>query len=570
MPERQAGIPGKRDLPIRHSGAFPLVAIVIGLLASAWFFRAFWQSGFQLTQGDDIDGRVIVLQVIHWWQPLAFGSPLDAGIFHPAPATLGTTDALLLFGLGSLPLSLLFPTPQIAVQVFLIALSLACYLLWLCFFRRQIGTPPPLAIAGALLLTFGHPIYVISGNFKMLSVWLLPVPVILFVSSLHASRGGKRFALGLGSGLSLGLIALTSIVIVWFIAFAALVVVVLWLLIGLTARRLTWDTIRKLPQSLAAPLLGMVAIVPVIAVIYVPNLGSTGAATSGTGFALAIRFLELFNVSDTNLVWGQVYGGIPQDVIRSNISSTLREWQLVPTPLVMMTGLLSLVMGLLGVRRATSIQIFGISSLITGFVFWLLPVRDFVPLPGGGSLFLFPWSWLQHVPGADGIRYISRFEIFAFMLIVFGTVLVLSPFLTRLRAKAKRKTVLDLVVGLILVLVVLEQVNTRPMQETDVARWNTLSSISPPPEECASFAVIDEFPDDGHTWETMNDARAIAWLHRIPTINGFSSVSPKDWAVDLVREPSYRDRLNAWVELNDLDSVCLLDLDDGTWAALPS
>ena len=76
---------------------------------------------------------------------------------------------------------------------------------------------------------------------------------------------------------------------------------------------------------------------------------------------------------------------------------------------------------------------------------------------------------------------------------------------------------------------------------------------------------MNEFPDDGHTWETMNDARAIAWLHGIPTVNGFSSVSPQNWDVDRVREDSYLDWLTDWIELNSLDDVCLLDLNEGTW-----
>lgn len=555
---------GERAPFVRHFG-FPLVAALLGLTASAWFFRGFWQSGFQLTQGDDIDGRVIVLQVIQWWRPFAFGSPLDVGIFYPAPATLGTTDGLFLFGLGSWPLSFLFSTPQVAVQAFLILLSLGSYTLWLYFLRRQLNIQRALAVTGALLLTFGHPIYVISGNFKMLTIWLLPVPIVLVALSLRAPTTVKRVSFGLGAGIAMGLIALTSIVVVWFIALAGVIIGFLWLLIGVATPSATREAIRGITRSLPYVLAGAALTIPILLVIYLPNLDGTGAATSGTGFALAIRLLELFNVSDTNLVWGGLYSDIPQDVIRSNISSTLREWQLVPTPLVMVTGLLGLIVGAVNIRRATPVEHLGLASLITGFGFWLLPVRDFIPLPTGGSVFLFPWAWLQHVPGADGIRYISRFEIFAFMLIVLGTILVVSPPLTRFQQGTKRRMALGVVLSLVLLLMVLEQINLRPMQETNVDRWNTLNAIPPPPASCTSFAVMNEFPDDGHTWETMNDARAIAWLHGIPTVNGFSSVSPQNWDVDRVREDSYLDRLTDWIELNSLDDVCLLDLNEGTW-----
>ena len=548
----------------RRLWTWPLAAFV-GVVASAWFFRGFFQSGFRITQGDDIDGRVITLQVIHWWKPFAFGNPLDVGIFFPAPATLGTTDALLLFGIGSWPLSLIFDSPQVAVQVFLILLSLAGYALWLYFFRGQIQAPWVLSITGAVLLIFGNPIYVMSGNFKMLTLWLAPLPIVLITTSLRATRRRVRIASAIGAGVAVGLIALTSFVVVWFLFMAVMTVAVIWAALGLFARTISTHTLARLGQSLLPALVGLVLTLPPLLLIYLPNLDGSGTATTATGFALALRLTELINVSDTNLVWGPLIGELPEGLMRSDISTTLREWQLAPTPLVLLFAAISLVVGIWTIRRTSLVQVLGLASIAAGFVFWVVPVRDFLPLPTGGTLFFFPWLWIQDLPGADGIRYISRFEIFAFMMLVFGLVLLIGEYLNRQVQRGQSQPLVRGILAIALVLVVLEQVNLQPTQETDRGRWDALSRIDSPPAECATFAIVDEFPDTDHTWETMNDARALAWINEVPSINGFSSLEPTGWKVDNVSESTYTQRLTDWVQANDLENVCLLSLREGTW-----
>lgn len=540
-------------------------AVLGGLASSLWFFRGFWLSGFTLTQGDDIDGRVIVLQTIHWWQPTAFGNLWDVGIFYPASATLGTSDALLMFGLGSWPFSQVIGTPQVAVQVFLIGLSIISYGFWIFLFRKQLGLHWILSIVASLLLTFGHPIYVISGNFKMLAVWLIPIPLVMFAASLHATRGKRKVLLGLASGLLLGGIALTSVVVLWFGLLASALTLGIWVTLGLIARFNTWAMIWQLVPSFAGGLMGFVIAVPALLLIYAPNLGGTGEASEGTGFALAIRFAELLNVSDTNALWGSILKNFPSELIRSNISDSLPEWQLAPTPLVLLISLWCLVIGIWNARRLSQVQLLGTAALLAGLVFWLLPVRDFIPLPGDGSVFVFPWSIVQYLPGAAGIRYITRFEIFAFMLLVIGIVLVLGPMLKNVDLRSTRGHAQALAALLLITLVLLEQVNTRSMQETTVSWWREMQAISEPPENCKAFALIDELPDRAHHWETMNDARAIAWIHQIPSVNGFSSVSPSGWDLDRVNEDSYMDRLAKWLTDANVSGACLLSLRNGNW-----
>ena len=189
--------------------------------------------------------------------------------------------------------------------------------------------------------------------------------------------------------------------------------------------------------------------------------------------------------------------------------------------------------------------------------------------PGDVSAWFYVY---QIVPGADAVRVVDRFLLFALV-----PVLIIA--MTYLDRTMRAPWATTAILGLLLV----EQVQTRPPLSLDRAdQLAMIRDVGSPPATCDSFFVVTARTDRAQLAEArridiawgghgsgatpmMNlyrhnvDAMLIAAYYHVPTINGFSSFNPPDWAFASPGKADYSARVGAYVARHRLRHVCGLD-----------
>jgi len=127
-------------------------------MAGLWYFyRGFFRSGLNLTQGDSGDGRLTEVIAGHWRAPFQFdGGLTDTGIFFPFGQGLMYSDTLMAFGILTIPSVGLGLNPSVAFQWSLIVTSAIGYLSSLVLLRIGPRAPWPIAITASFVATFSN------------------------------------------------------------------------------------------------------------------------------------------------------------------------------------------------------------------------------------------------------------------------------------------------------------------------------------------------------------------------------------------------------------------------------
>lgn len=89
-------------------------------------------------------------------------------------------------------------------------------------------------------------------------------------------------------------------------------------------------------------------------------------------------------------------------------------------------------------------------------------------------------------------------------------------------------------------------------------------SLGPPPASCETFFAIGK-PGDVLFDPTHVDAMMIAMKFGIPTVNGYSGLSPLDYEIDL-SSPDYEAQVAEWLTGSGVETTtCVADLRVGAW-----
>lgn len=158
---------------------------------------------------------------------------------------------------------------------------------------------------------------------------------------------------------------------------------------------------------------------------------------------------------------------------------------------------------------------------------------------GAYSLF---WLEFHLVPGARAIRAGGRAQIVTNGIAAAVVAIVLARVLTA----ASSRWVRFGVYGLALIMVV-EQVNAA--QNHHISRSQELAfiaSVPMAPAECRSF-YISPVPGRNEYVQHIN-AMTIAQRVGIPTLNGYSGLSPPGWPLWEINKPGYRENALKWAK----------------------
>jgi hypothetical protein len=544
-----------------QNAAIALSAYAVGLLV---FFRAQLISGLDLVFGDRGDARLVSFLHEHVYRWVGGDAVfLSPPFFFDQARTLGYTDAFLVDQLIYAPLRLLGTEPLLALSLIAVLTSAAAFF-FLYLLLRRMDLSVVTASLAAFIFTFANNLFIKSGHLQHFTVYYLPLVAycsFLAVTDLHR-RPERCFLLAAFAAGLYGLLLSTGYYMAWFFGLALLLFAPIAALLAWPQVRAWWAAgpRRVLGLALSAGS-SLLATLSVFVAIYAPVLATGAARSFGEYLHYAPRPSDLVNVGMDNLVWS---GVIRSFGLISDERLGFHEVAIALTPTVQLLVLCSAALALHPrfwprdphgrVSRATVIAGAGVCVL-----FYLLTIKI-----GRFSAFRALYAL---VPGATAIRVGYRGMVVANLFAVIAVGLTADrairlclrepdTFLRRAGATA---------VTALFLLAAIEQVNLS--RQTNLSRQferRHLAAVGSPPAECRSFYVA---PQAGRApYEVQIDAMMIALAGPLPTINGYSGLSPPGWDFYDTTAPDYERRAKHWAASRGIaGGLCRVDVTTGTW-----
>ena len=440
--------------------------------------------------------------------------------------------------------------------------------LFLYLFLRRLDVSVPLASLCALIFTFANNLYLKSNHLQHFAVYYIPVIVycgLVAVTDVHRRRLRAYLLAAFAAGLY-GLLFSTGYYMAWFFALGLLIFTPIAVSIAWPQVRSWWSTrpSRVLGFGVVASL-SFLAALSIFAAIYGPVLTTGAARNFGEYLTFAPTPIDLVNVGSKNLVWSGLIRGL--HLIRDNRLDN-GEVSVALTPVVQILLASSAALAFRPgfwptndtgrISRALVIASAGVCLL-----FYLLTVKAH-----NHSLFRVLYDV---VPGAKAIRAGYRGMVVANLFAVtaigltFDRVIRLALQESHLSLRLGRLAALTAV----LALAAIEQVNlataTHLSRKFEHKYMSTLGRAAP---ECLSFYAA---PQPRHApFEVQIDAMMVAQAQRLPTINGYSSVTPPGWDFYYTDAADYEQRAVRWaVNRGIAKGLCRVDIEHGIWTVLP-
>ncbi|MDO7840739.1 hypothetical protein [Sphingomonas immobilis] len=518
--------------------------MLVWLAAMALFFRKHILSGFDQGFSDRADGIIEVAILEHWrnvWSGAAAWNV--TGYFHPYPGTLGYNDGYFLYGL-SYTFWRLFADPLLADTLNLATFKSIGFFAAYMLVARTLRWGRGAALFVAFVFTDANGLMIQAGHAQLQSVALLPVAMLLAVAVVRAGSVRAACVASAALGLLMAAWLFTAFYMAWFTIFFGCVMAGCWLVTSgnWRPRRAMRLFARHHRTVEAGALPFLIALVPFFAV-YLPKMRETGGQALNEIYYYLLFPIDAINVGASNYVWGWL--------IRSFPSVLLTGEHVTGFPLLMfalgVTALWRCV-----ARGSPPLRAFALAVILC----WLLTLR--VGEYSG-------WALVYHlVPGAKGLRVVARFQLFLILPLL---LVVVAAHHARAAHWARTRPLL--LAGVVLFLVAEQIGSDVPVALSRSRDGAALAAVPAPPRECQSFYVVTArrhepvYVDAArHGMYPHNvDAMLLAQFWRVPTLNGYSTFTPRDWVFANPRAGDYDARVAAYAVRHGLSHVCRLDME---------
>ncbi len=553
--ERPTGTDRTTRLTLRDL-AFAFAAWSFGALV---FFRSAFGSGFDKIMGDVGDARFLVFVSEHWVHVLrGYESWTSPSFYFPIKGVLGYSDTLILNELFYAPLRAAGCDEFLAFQWTIVLMSLSGFLALFALLRRTMGLSVTVCVALASAVVFANAMYVKASHAQLYSLYWLPVVMLMMHHALMDVRRLVKIAWGLASGVTVGLLFVSTYYIAWFavVSVAIFSGVLLALRVSAVGLRSCAASLGRQIGVAGGFLLGFVLAMIPFAIVYLPALRASGGRSYSEAMLYAARPADIVNLGGANYLWGSLMRTTLSDGRLAN-----GEVSLAVTPILLISAL---TLGAVLIRRRRSghsvVGDVGIAAAVTLGALVLLPVKF-----GWGSAWRVLWTL---VPGAVGIRAVDRIVLLGglFAVVVIGASLSLLSKVMFVSPWPRRFS--RVVASALLFVVVVEQLNMS--ERSFIDRSDELSALrtSPaPPPLCESFFIIDSSPTPVPFYQSSIDAMLISQHFRLPTVNGYSGQFPVGYSLIDPGAPGYLDQVHLWADSHNLrDGLCSYDRATRTWA----
>jgi hypothetical protein len=536
-----------------HSWLKVMHGPLFGIVATAVFFRDAFRSGFDQLQGNYGDSRLIVYLHEHGFRSLrGLSDWRSPAFFYPKGGVLGFSDTFALNQVLYTPLRGAGLDSFHAFQWTIILLTVVGYVCALRCLRLIAGSTSWLVSALAVVVTFSNPLFLKAGHPQMAGIHWLWIVGSCLAYALTDRRGTSWLAF-LG-GLVWGLTFVSFYYVAWLSALALLITFGLVLPLGLRRRAPlgTWLAARygRVGVAIAGAVLGLLPAV----YVYGPVLDDSGGRRYADVVGLLGRPHDLVNIGDGNLLWGDLNRRMQaNDARSSNVEFALG---LTPAMWGVVGALALLSLWALMTRRGE------MRFRLLGAAVGTVAINALLPVNFAG---VSAWRVVhQVVPGAVGIRAAFRHMLIVYMLWGIMVALALRCCLSRLSHHPVARTLM----GLTACLTMVEQVNTQ--NEFVFDRSNELafvSSIPTAPAGCEAFYVTSRAGSNEPYFVPNLDAMWISMRTGLPTINGYSGNTPRNFRAYDASAPDYDAQIMEWIKSNKVSAqgVCVYDREANIW-----
>jgi hypothetical protein len=505
--------------------------------------------------GDLGDSRVVLFWMEHWFQSIqGMATFRNLPVFFPITNTLSGSDAFLVQGL--LHSVLRFLSFDIGTS-FVVATMLV----------HAIGSYSCVALLQNFNIHLNYKVLVIVLYGSMTPFWLsrnhvqlLIFPmlgwIVYFLYKFYVSRNSLYFTFSI---LMFFLILLSA---GYAIAFSLFYVIIFF------AISIFFESPRRVLSNLLiqikfrATIWALIISSPLIYLFKRLYLSSDSLVSSHTKAATLFYSPSASDLASTPSSLQGLEGSIPI------FSKLLENFNSLPNPTGEYGGSFGFItiLFILGTclflfRRFIAVD-WNAKSFELGIVFLITITLAFcylIILKDGRGVSIWA-STFYHLPFFDGIRVISRFSLFAALLIPF----ILGLGLWEIRRSIKRHKLFDRLVIIFSVLIFLNQPANYygSFHSSEILVLNQIDSKLK--NSCLSFYLLksSSSEEDFPSWVTSGDALALATRTGIPAINGASSFFPEEYPMELYTQSDRLDtlsKLHDWIKLHDLSRVCLIE-----------
>jgi len=549
--------------------------LFLGILGIWHFHDSEFLSNFQVVPGGRGDNRLVcaLLEYTHH-AFLGAGHYFSPAFYFPSDRTLGYSDAYLAHAvlfhfLRAMKLDL-FTSYQICVLVFNILNYLFCFLM----LRKGFNFGWAASSVGAFLFAFNAPKFNQISHTQLQFLCCLPLAVWALAEWVKgAGKMGqvKAFWLLSAAGLCLNLQLMTAFYPAWFFLFWMSLFFLLSLCLKSTRQYLA-GLLKSYWQALTgAAIVFLAGLIPFLW-LYLPVARDLGGKDYSEVKMMIPTLGSFLWMGPGHKVWGRLWDqwSVFQSFPIENEARMGFGLALSAIILVAAFAALWIVKDLKNKKKNRFLKtvydeagenktLFMVLTTVTTVLFCVIACQ----YPGDFS----PWRWVfDLVPGAQSVRAVSRYAIFLALPLSILLAFILDGLLKHAgrSAPVKKKAVLYGLTIFAAGFIVLEQ--------TALPSWNgfektkELYRLEYLSEKlylnCPMFYVTVDPRVPYNATDIQLDAMLISAGTGIPTFNGYSGASPRDWWLYRVRSPKYGQYVKNWMDLHQIQQpACELHID---------
>lgn len=554
----------------QKNGLLRIVLLILFALAlDALFFRNIITNDNLI--GSNGDARYIDLILEHYYRWLQGKEKFtDLSCFYPVTNTISYSDMLIALAVPFCILRAMGASMFMANKWGLIGLHLLGTLSSVYFFDRKMKLNTTATVIGTIIFCYANSLSVKSWHNQMLAVCLYPLMFIL-LWDFFANIGGlrrKRIPAGLGAIAVLALVFYTSFYNAYFMLIYALFTIVAYC-IALKRRKAKvwtpiWQFIRKNPLELILYVVFGIGIMTPFIMIYLPTLLTSGGWDWDPVHSMLPTWRDFFNVGPFNIVYGAFMEG-PFFRIEGFYAGELRTG----FPLITLT---LFVIAAIWLRSKTPEKLpkRPRSSDYTDLLFCAAAAAVFccfaIMIKVHGHSF---WYFIyKYLPGASGIRAVSRFNMFLTLPVGIVTAVFVDRFEPALKMNRNKKLALIVALPLWLVAENTLTCGTRSLWTVHEAVELT-NTVAAPPSDCDVMFIVDS--GEERAFDNDKDYQLAAWevayKYNIPCINGHSGQFPQGWhhMSPFHGNENYMKAMSEWIEKYQIKNVYAYDIADNSW-----
>ena len=532
--------------------------LVIGgaILSGILFFWPEFRNGFSHIYSDAYDGVIEAILVSHWhWVFRGLRWWSEPSYFFPNQDTLGYNDSYFLYGVIASIFRALGADIFRAAELTSLTIKIFGYFSMYALLRRfknQVLINLFVAMIFTVSLSSGN-----GQHAQLYSVAFAPFLIYLgLIASQSLSSGDKlKFTL-ISCGWVIFYCAwlMTSFYMPFFFGIFLIAFIAIWFCLSPARSKLIIQHLSREISLLVFPAITFVICITPFFVVYLPKLKQSGGHSLSAVMAYTQRPIDIINFGDGSLIWSTLYS------LMARLTNSLHSDEHTTgfTPIFLCIFLVSIYAFSKSIRKNTSGSrvplAFGLSSILL-----LVCCLNFK----GHSV----WALIyQFIPGAKGVRVISRYFIF----LVFPMSVTIACYFHTIWQRGFK-----LPAGILLTLLVLEQFNVHPSISLDVKKHlDIISQMPMPPAQCTTFYGVDPVSviaegAEAKTLPRLNvQAMLIADHINLPTINGEATFTPPGW--DFAEQPkaTYDTRVAAYAAQHNVRNLCRYDISARKWSVI--